>query len=624
MATSKITIADKITGNSLAATEFNSIKTVVNANAAILDSHSLALNGIPVGKTVYDEFALKGSGGSTSLGESSNTAYRGDRGKLAYDFSQTWSNLSNLLGGKQSTLQSGINIKTINDIPILGSGNINISGGGNSDFTNIAAGSAARTLTSRLSQELWVEDFRSQGDSDVITFKKAITAMQILKQPLYVGNKEYIFTETIIVGGGYFKLIGELGDLDSGGATIKGNIAGKGKFNGTVTPDLSYPTTSNPGPLNGAAFYFTSTIYYPLIENIRFVDFRFALAYLTAHNSPTFKAVNFFFCNVGVICYQGCQNYNYINCNSAMLCVLHISSSTAFPSDSPYKNDDNYYTDSLSIKNESGYGALGGTVINEFFDNWFVASILRPSVDSIGVNNNTSKYTNNQGVVYADSDILCRPSGRQIYAAFRNGRIAFSWHLHSPDVRGIVPRGILLCNTSIAGWNYTGAPTYEGVFAGGDTISAYFTVGAIIDFSTTIPYRPVQAIGNLNPIFAFTKRGESEGTAEASNKYINNLSTKLNPTRIEPNFTTILLFDDSKIYNGVLYNKVTLDIPTNNGHIVGNKITFQLGNAGGSLAFTPNKFKLIQGILDYTKDMIVEIEWNGTHGLVKIFSVQSI
>jgi hypothetical protein len=111
--------------------------------------------------------------GSLELGETSTTAYRGDRGKTAYDHSQTthapsgatvgadWNtNLSNIpasftpsahnqaattitedsthrfvtdsekgtWGGKQDALVSGANIKTINSASVLGSGNLVVSG----------------------------------------------------------------------------------------------------------------------------------------------------------------------------------------------------------------------------------------------------------------------------------------------------------------------------------------------------------------------------------------------------------------------------------------------------------------------------------------------------------------
>ena len=62
-------------------------------------------------------------------------------------------NLDNLLGGKQTTLVSGVNIKTINNQSILGSGNINIQGGGGSgtdvqiDSTSITNNGVANILT---------------------------------------------------------------------------------------------------------------------------------------------------------------------------------------------------------------------------------------------------------------------------------------------------------------------------------------------------------------------------------------------------------------------------------------------------------------------------------------------
>lgn len=75
---------------------------------------------------------------SLALGETIATAYRGDRGKIAYDHSQVLGNPHNTaiedidglrdeLDGKQPALQSTINIKSINGQSILGSGNMQIS-----------------------------------------------------------------------------------------------------------------------------------------------------------------------------------------------------------------------------------------------------------------------------------------------------------------------------------------------------------------------------------------------------------------------------------------------------------------------------------------------------------------
>ena len=93
-----------------------------------------------------------------SIGETSGTAYRGDRGKTAYDHSQATGNAHGATtadiadstnkryctdaqktviaatsgtntGDGQAILVSGTNIKTINSVSILGSGNIGISSG---------------------------------------------------------------------------------------------------------------------------------------------------------------------------------------------------------------------------------------------------------------------------------------------------------------------------------------------------------------------------------------------------------------------------------------------------------------------------------------------------------------
>lgn len=56
--------------------------------------------------------------------------YLDDSG-LAY----LWSKLKAMLAGKQATLVSGTNIKTINNESVLGSGNITISGGGGTALT---------------------------------------------------------------------------------------------------------------------------------------------------------------------------------------------------------------------------------------------------------------------------------------------------------------------------------------------------------------------------------------------------------------------------------------------------------------------------------------------------------
>lgn len=71
MYTSKTQIPTKVTGDSLTATEFSELND--NFNSAVDDIEAL-----------YSA----GGGGGVTLGETSTTAYRGDRGKTAYDHSQ--------------------------------------------------------------------------------------------------------------------------------------------------------------------------------------------------------------------------------------------------------------------------------------------------------------------------------------------------------------------------------------------------------------------------------------------------------------------------------------------------------------------------------------------------------
>lgn len=492
------------------------------------------------------------------------------------------------------------------------------------DYTNPATGGVARSVTSRLSQELWVEDFRAVGDTDADVWTKGIAAMQSLRQPLRVGRKNYSFNRTVIVAGEYFRVIGTDCDYQSG-TIITNNISGYGRITSAVTADTSIPTTSNPACMRGCAFYFTSLIYYSQIENICFTGFRFANAFLESHNSPVFKSCYFYFCNAATIAYQGCQNFNYLNCNTAGVNVMHISSSTCFPSGTTYANSDNYYTDSLFIKNEGGYGSYGGCEINAFFDTWFVASILRPNVNSVTVSGSL-KYTDGSGATYADNSIYCTPSGRNVFAAMRNGRIAFGWHLKDVDVRGKMPRGFLLVNNAVGGMVISGSATYEAMFESGDQSTAFFTVGAIQSAVSTVPNRPHEAFGNKNPMFAYTGKGASSGLAEANGKYLDSIERKLNPMITEA-YSTQLIFDNDKTSAPVfLYDTQTLNIVDTTNNIKGNKVKLIFQPIGGSVAFTAGKFKLLSDDrgTGYSGDFMVEVTWDGTFGLVKIFRFQDI
>ena len=71
-------------------------------------------------------------GGATA--QARNLAYTWDNGVIQENHTiANYDDLTNELATKQDTLVSGTNIKTINNNSILGSGNINISGGGSTD-----------------------------------------------------------------------------------------------------------------------------------------------------------------------------------------------------------------------------------------------------------------------------------------------------------------------------------------------------------------------------------------------------------------------------------------------------------------------------------------------------------
>ncbi len=80
-----------------------------------------------VGKTANNLFGWSGSNlleisKSLSLGETSTTAYAGNKGKANAQA------ITELQNGKQDTLVSGTNIKTINGLSIVGSGDLTIAG----------------------------------------------------------------------------------------------------------------------------------------------------------------------------------------------------------------------------------------------------------------------------------------------------------------------------------------------------------------------------------------------------------------------------------------------------------------------------------------------------------------
>lgn len=380
-------------------------------------------------------------------------------------------------------------------------------------ITYTSGGSAAekRTVVDRLREQLWVDDFRKPGDTDADVWEKAIAAMQALKMPLHAGSREYVFTRSVVVGGDFWHVIGH--NVNGQGTVIKGNIPNYGPINETVPPDLSYPTATNPGPMRGCAFYFTTNIYYARTENLTFNSLRFGLAFLQAHNSPTFLNCTFRQGNVGVLCYQGSQNYRYINCITSGLSNLHISSATCFPAGSPYAGDDNYYTDGLTVKNEGGYGSFNCDQ-NDAFDTWFVASILRPATGSATVTNADERYP------FADTTVYARPSGRVLFVPMRNARPIFGTQFRDIDVRGLMPRGFCLLNHTVVGLIITGQLAFEGMFKNITDSTAYFTMGSAHNGLVDAPFSNLGYIEPTHPLLGFSGRGYSEGFAEYGNRLV--------------------------------------------------------------------------------------------------------
>lgn len=312
----------------------------------------------------------------------------------------------------------------------------------------------------------------------------------------------YTLNDSLTYDGTYFDIRGKR-------VTIAGNITAYPRITSTTTADLTYPTSkTSMGCLRGCAIFFDSLVYYPVIEGITFSNYRFGLAYNTPHNSPLFKSVAFTSCNVGIICYNGSQNYKLNGVRDSGCDVLWISSATAFPADHPNVGNDNYYTDGLTYDAQGNPAALGSHAINAYFDDWFVSSILRPSATST-VAGFSGTYKDSTGTLYADSDAMCRPSGRAFFIPFRNVRMCFGAFFNGLDMRGTSYRGAVLINTSITTLDII-APKFEGVFGASepDTTYPFFYVGSVLaGHASTGDIDISGGTDDGHPLINYTSRG---------------------------------------------------------------------------------------------------------------------
>lgn len=372
-----------------------------------------------------------------------------------------------------------------------------------------------------------VRMFGAAGDGttdDAAAITSALSYMDAAEAPMLFPAGTYALASEVIFGGSYMNLVAQ------GEAWLQRLGAG-GYINSATAADLTYPTTTAPAPMRGSAIYCTTLIYYSVIDGITFSGFRFGVAFLTPHNSPTFRACTFDRCNVGVFCYQGSQNYQLIDCITQNgTGNLFVGSATCFPNATPYVGLDNFYTDGLTLANEAGYGSLQCDV-NASFDTWFQASILRPA---------TGTYTatvSNYVYPFAGADPCCNPSGRAIYAPFRAVRTCFFPIFRNVDLRGHSYGGIALINTSIYGLRIDGLQ-HELVFSGYAGLPAdapWMTLGCTVNTVGGIVVNvSTETQGGSDaghPFYRFTGSGAYGTQAEA----ITHLATDIIlPTALQP------------------------------------------------------------------------------------------
>jgi hypothetical protein len=305
-------------------------------------------------------------------------------------------------------------------------------------------------------------------------------------------------------------------NVDGGNATIGMRLMAKKRIDdgSAPAPDLSYPTNSRIGPLDGCAIFVAEPAYYMVVANIDFYDGRFGICYLNDPNSPVHRNLRFNHMNAGVFYYLGCQNARYYNCGGAPLGVLHISSATAFPSGHPNIDNDNYYSDNCTFTNEWGFNSFG-IEVHAAFDRWFRDSIFRPTVVS-RVQGSASTYNDAEGRAYPIDSPCCLPTGRLIYMPYRNLRICFSLIIKGQDSRGPgMTRGYAYVGTEVKSLTLEGNQ-YEQLFeslAPDDTSAALMTVGSITSGSIA-EQAQLSYIDLMHPFVAYTGRGRNEGFAD--------------------------------------------------------------------------------------------------------------
>jgi hypothetical protein len=174
------------------------------------------------------------------------------------------------------------------------------------------------------------------------------------------------------------------------------------------------------------------------------------------------------------------------------------------------KYQDNYYCDGFSIRNEAGYYGDISAEYQPAFNDWFRDSILRPTVPSYSIGD--------PGNTYPTDAFQSDASGRAVFIPMRNPRPVFNPHLHNLDSRDYMKYGVILINCAVMNLQISGSISFEGVFNGDDTSTAYFTFGSCQNGVISAPYTNLGYVEVTHPLIGWTGRGLNAGGTGYSEK----------------------------------------------------------------------------------------------------------
>jgi len=362
--------------------------------------------------------------------------------------------------------------------------------------------STARSLSSRTADVINVKDHGAIGDgvtTDTAAIQSAVNAAVAAGRGVYFPFGTYL-TGTIFVNG-YIPFIH--GDQ----ATLLGNLSrnnGGGFIDAATTAVTTQATAVAPGHLTGSCFYFTANWYGMKVYGLTFQEWRFALTWWTANAAPSIQRIKLINVNCGLICYQGSQNVTLEEYDTPSNVNVHvIAASTAFASGSALANQDNYYMDGMTIRNGSGRDTPS-TTVNDYFDDWFIDSILRPTISSV-----SAATPGGYVYPYDRSTTWCRPSGRVLFAAFRNPRTCYGAHI-GPLLTNSNWRGIAMINAEISGGKFHSID-YEGMFGPSPTWDAecVFSLGMTSNLGFDIMFANNKLSDGTHKLYQFS--GNSPG-----------------------------------------------------------------------------------------------------------------